>query len=61
MFVIDYKAGNGRALAYPTLYDTREQAEKKIESFRSQGFDALADSVHVVETDGEVKVTYPKQ
>jgi len=44
----------GRVLAHGK-FDTREQAERKIESMDAQGW------LHVIESDGTLKAMFPRQ
>jgi hypothetical protein len=46
----------GRAIGRPNIFETREAAQKYLDSKRE--WDWYAD-MHVIETDGEIKVAYP--
>jgi len=55
MWMIAYKPG--RSVAMPEQFSTKEQAQAVIDA----GVDGQPfDHMHAIETDGKLKVTYPK-
>jgi hypothetical protein len=58
MFAIAYKATErlpgGRAVGYPGLYKTREEAQGVLDAKLAAGWDWAKD-MHVIETTGEIE------
>jgi hypothetical protein len=61
-FAIAYKATErmpgGRAVGYPGLYKTREEAQQVLDAKLAAGW-KWAEDMHVIETTGEIEAVKP--